>query len=74
MRFLTLFFFILTFTISFGQEVKITGRCIDKNNTPIEFVTIKCKEAIDSIVYTNDRGEFKIISDFGLIGSPETDK
>ena len=60
MRLFILLFSLTLLSYSYGQEVKITGRCIDKNNTPIEFVIIKCKQANDSIVYTNDKGEFEI--------------
>ncbi len=60
MRLFFLLFSLTALSFSFGQEVKITGRCVDKTNSPIEFVIIKCKQANDTIIYSNDNGEFEI--------------
>ena len=62
MRFVFLAFTFLFISLSFGQEVIITGKCIDKTGDPIEFVLVstlnsKSKQPI----YTNDKGIFEII-------------
>jgi len=49
---------------SFGQNKQITGKIFDKkNNTPLPYVTITCKDFKNKIIIgsiTNTKGEFKI--------------
>ncbi|MEJ6582706.1 MAG: Plug domain-containing protein, partial [Crocinitomicaceae bacterium] len=60
---LRLFFFLFTlFTITIGaaQQVKLSGKCVDKKGTPIENVKVIAKSAIVPIVYTDDKGIYDL--------------
>lgn len=52
---------ILLTGFSFSQEeVKLTGRALDRNGKPVENVTVFSSEAID-LAYTNSEGRFELI-------------
>jgi hypothetical protein len=61
MRFLLIFLISLNISFSFGQEVRLIGRCIDKSGDPIEFVTVSCEKAKIKQVSTNEKGIFELI-------------
>lgn len=61
MRFLLL---VLTFSflsLALGQEISVSGRCVDKSGDPIEYVSVFCEKAKVKQVYTNEKGIFKLI-------------
>ncbi len=61
MRFLLFFLTFLNISFSFSQEVRLTGRCIDKSGDPIEFVSVFCEKAKTKQVTTNEKGVFELL-------------
>ena len=61
MRFLLFFLTFLNISFSFSQDVRLTGRCIDKSGDPIEFVSVFCEKAKTKQVSTNEKGVFELI-------------
>ena len=61
MRFLLFFLTFLNISFSFSQDVRLTGRCIDKSGDPIEFVSVFCEKAKTKQVTTNEKGIFELL-------------
>ncbi len=54
-KILFLFFYCIYFQ-SFGQVIRVEGKCVGKNNIPLENVLIKTKEKVVQTTYSDSLG------------------
>lgn len=69
MKFFISFLFSNFLLISFSQELKLKGQCVDNSNKPVEFAQILCINATPQVVYTDANGFFILTFKNDSIGS-----
>lgn len=54
----TISFFIVSF--SFGQNVKMIGRCVNKKGDGLDSISVYCEKANPKLIFTNSKGFFEL--------------
>ena len=67
MKYLHFLLFCLLSINSFGQEIRVEGKCVGKNNVPLENVLVKTKETLVQSIFTDSLGSY-----FFLINNLDT--
>ena len=62
-KILFLFFYCIYFQ-SFGQIIRIEGKCVGKNNIPLENVLIKTKEKVIQTTYSDSLGFYTLTTNY----------
>ena len=65
MQKLLLLGFLFSFTVVFGQQVKVTGRCLDKKGRSLEDVQVISDKGTPSAVLTDSQGAYEFFAAFG---------
>lgn len=58
MRLLVVLLFLSSFQL-LAQQVRVSGRCVDKKGTAIDLVKIQPDNSINQAVFSNEKGEFE---------------
>ncbi len=61
MRALLSLIFTLLMFLSYGQSMKVTGKCVDKKGVPIDNVTVYSLSAKKPKVFTDETGEYELV-------------
>lgn len=60
-RFLLFILLSLLVNFSFGQNIKVVGKCTDRKGTPVSNVKVYSKLAVAPVVYTEESGVFELL-------------
>ncbi len=60
-RFISLLFFLLAF-VGFSQQVRVTGRCVDKKGQMLDEVQVVTDKGDPLVVYTNSKGVYEFFA------------
>ena len=58
MRLLVVLFLLYSFQL-LAQQVRVSGRCVDKKGTAIDLVKIQLNKSTDQAIFSNEKGEFE---------------
>ena len=57
---ITVIFTLLMF-LSYGQTMKVTGKCVDKRGAPVDNVAVYSETAKESLIYSDKNGEYELV-------------
>jgi hypothetical protein len=58
MRLLVILFLLSSFQL-LAQQVRVSGRCVDKKGTAIDLVKIQLDKSTDQAIFSNEKGDFE---------------